>query len=303
MTTRQPRGARREPKRDPAAEPAQDPAAEPAQDPAAAAAPPTAAAASPAPKPARKPAAKRVRRLTPASAPDSFPVVGIGASAGGLAAIEEFLAALPADGYLGMAFVLIQHLDPDHKSLLLDLVRQYTSMPVAWATDDDQVLPGHFYVMPPNKDVAIMGGRLRLMNPEAPRGRRLPIDGFFRSLAQDRGDRAVCIVLSGTGSDGVIGLRAVKGEGGMVMAQQPDTAGYDGMPRNAIATGDVDFVLPPKEMPAQLLAYASRAYVAAPPQEVAPSDEEWLSRILVLLRDRYLGVGGQDVDHGDGGRR
>ena len=237
-------------------------------------------------KPARRPAAKRARRSTPASAPESFPVVGIGASAGGLAAIEEFLAALPTDGYLGMAFVLIQHLDPDHKSLLLDLVRQYTSMPVAWATDDAEVVPAHFYVMPPNKDVAIMGGHLRLMDPEAPRGRRLPIDGFFRSLAQDCGDRAVCIVLSGTGSDGVIGLRAVKGEGGMVMAQQPDTAGYDGMPRNAIATGVVDYVLPPQEMPAQLLAYASRAYVAAPPHEAAPSDEEWLSRILVLLRDR-----------------
>ena len=109
-----------------------------------------------------------------------------------------------------------------------------------------------------------MGGRLRLMEPEAPRGRRLPIDGFFRSLAQDRGDLAVCIVLSGTGSDGVIGLRAVKGEGGMAMAQQPESAAYDAMPRNAIATGLVDYVLAPGDMPAQLVAYADRAFAVAP---------------------------------------
>ncbi len=215
-----------------------------------------------------------------------FPVVGIGASAGGLAAIEEFLGALPTDRDLGMAFVLVQHLDPDHKSLLLDLVRRYTRMPIGWIVDDEEVLPGRFYVMPPNKDVAIMAGRLRLMDPDAPRGRRLPIDGFFRSLAQDRRELAVCVVLSGTGSDGVIGLRAVKGEGGMAMAQLPETAAYDAMPRNAIATGVVDYVLAPADMPAQLVAYADRAFGAAPPPAAAATDEERLTRILVILRER-----------------
>ena len=182
----------------------------------------------------RKPAV--AARVAPVAA--EFPVVGIGASAGGLAAIEEFLAAMPTGNPLGMAIVLVQHLDPDHKSLLLDLVKRYTHMEVAWAEDGMEVRSGCAYVMPPNKDMALVGGVLRLVEPEAPRGQRLPIDYFFRSLAADQRERAVCIVLSGTGSDGVIGLRAVKGEGGMVMAQQPDTAGYDGMPRNAIATGD-----------------------------------------------------------------
>ena len=231
----------------------------------------------------------RKRKAAPsktASDPGRFPVVGIGASAGGLAAIEEFLSALPADRDLGMAFVLVQHLDPDHKSLLLDLVRQYTRMKMAWVEDDTAVQPGRFYVMPPNKDVALMGGRLRLMEPEAPRGRRLPIDGFFRSLAQDRGDRAVCIVLSGTGSDGVVGLRAVKGEGGMAMAQLPESAAYDAMPRNAIATGVVDYVLAPGDMPAQLVAYADRAFAVAPADTTPITDDERLTRILVLLRER-----------------
>jgi two-component system CheB/CheR fusion protein len=230
----------------------------------------------------------RRRKAAPkTTSPDApFPVVGIGASAGGLSAIEEFLAALPGDRDLGMAFVLVQHLDPDHKSLLLDLVRQYTRMPIAWAADGMEVQPGHFYVMPPNADVAIMDGRLRLMEPDAPRGRRLPIDGFFRSLAQERRELAVCIVLSGTGSDGVVGLRAVKGEGGMAMAQQPESAAYDAMPRNAIATGAVDYVLTPAEMPAQLVAYADRAFRVLPQPVQARTDDERLTRVLVLLRDR-----------------
>ena len=229
----------------------------------------------------RKTASSRV-----ASDPTRFPVVGIGASAGGLAAIEEFLSALPTDRDLGMAFVLVQHLDPDHKSLLLDLVRQYTRMKMAWVEDGTVLQPGRFYVMPPNKDIALLGGRLRLMEPEAPRGRRLPIDGFFRSLAQDSGELAVCIVLSGTGSDGAIGLRAVKGEGGMAMAQQPESAAYDAMPRNAIATGVVDYVLPPAEMPAQLVAYADRAFSVAPAPSAPVTDDERLTRVLILLRER-----------------
>jgi len=224
-----------------------------------AAAPPAAKdAATPARKSARAPARKR------AAAAPTFPIIGIGASAGGLAAIEEFFAAVPAGEPLGMAFVLVQHLDPDHKSLLLDLVKRYTHIEIVWAENGMEVRSGCAYVMPPNKDMALVGGRLVLVTPEAPRGQRLPINYFFRSLAADQHERAVCIVLSGAGSDGALGLRAVKGEGGMAIAQTPETAGYDSMPRSAIATGLVDYVLPPAAMPEQLLGYVSRAVRRAP---------------------------------------
>jgi two-component system, chemotaxis family, CheB/CheR fusion protein len=230
--------------------------------------------------------ARKAPAEKPAPTTPSFPVVGIGASAGGLKAVELFLEAMPKDDKLGMAFVLVQHLDPDHRSVLLDLIRQYTSMPVAWAEDGDALEPDHFYAMPPNKDIAVMDGRLRLMEPEAPRGLRLPIDGFLRSLAAERRELSAAIILSGTGSDGTIGLRAVKGEGGLAMAQAPESAEYDGMPRNAIATGLVDYVLKPGEMPGQLAAYARRAFVPRPPAHDTPTDEESITRILVLLRER-----------------
>ena len=246
---------------------------------------------------ARKPAARKPgskRATTSAAAPPNFPVVGIGASAGGLAAIEEFLAAMPTDGSLGMAFVIVQHLDPDHESLLLDLVKRYTSIDVAWAEDGMEVRSGCAYVMPPNKDMALMGGRLCLVKPEAPRGRRLPIDFFFRSLAADLRERAVCIVLSGTGSDGTLGLRAIKGEGGMAIAQTPETAGYDGMPRSAIATGQVDFILPPTDMPGQLLSYVSHACLRTPSARAKASEgPDQLPQVLLALRDRT----GHDFSH------
>jgi two-component system CheB/CheR fusion protein len=203
-----------------------------------------------------------------------------------LKAVEQFLEALPKDDSLGMAFVLVQHLDPDHHSVLLDLVHRYTSMPVSWASDGDELEPDHFYAMPPNKDIAVMNGRLRLMEPEAPRGLRLPIDGFLRSLAAERRELSIAVILSGTGSDGALGLRAVKGEGGMVMAHAPESAEYDGMPRNAIATGLVDYVLKPEDMPGQLSSYARRAFVPHPPPHDVPTDEESITRILVLLRER-----------------
>jgi len=230
-----------------------------------------------------------------AAKPRDFPIVGIGASAGGLAAIEEFLVAMPAVDTLGMALVLVQHLDPDHKSLLLDLVKRYTHIEVAWAEDGTEVRPGCAYVMPRNKDMALVNGRLTLVEPEAPRGLRLPIDYFFRSLAADQHERAVCIVLSGTGSDGTLGLRAIKGEGGMAIAQSPESAGYDGMPRSAIGTGLVDYVLTPAEMPEQLLGYVSRAFGREPrPARAAASGRpDQLLEVLHLLRDRS----GHDFTH------
>jgi two-component system, chemotaxis family, CheB/CheR fusion protein len=215
-----------------------------------------------------------------------FPIVGIGASAGGLAAFEAFFANMPADTESGMAFVLVQHLDPGHKSMLTELVRRYTKMQVFEVTDGMQVEPNCTYIIPPNKDMALMRGHLHLMEPVLPRGLRLPIDFFFRSLAQDRAEAAICIVLSGTGTDGTLGLRAIKEAGGMAMAQAPTTAGYDGMPRSAIATGLSDYVLPPGEMPAQLIAFAQLAYskkhrrmAGLPASELSN-----IQHILVLLR-------------------
>ncbi len=215
-----------------------------------------------------------------------FPIVGIGASAGGLTAFEAFFSAMPADTDPGMAFVLVQHLAPDHKSILADLVRRYTRMQVFEVEDGMVVRPNCAYIIPPNRDMAFLGNALQLLEPSAPRGQRLPIDFFFRSLAQDQHERAIGIVLSGTGSDGTLGVRAIKGEGGMVMAQNPASTEYDGMPRSAIATGLVDYELPPAEMPAQLIAYVAHAF-GRPPRTVAglpPQADNALKKIFVLLR-------------------
>ncbi len=184
-----------------------------------------------------------------------FPIVGIGASAGGLAAFEAFFSGLPKDTDPGMAFVAVQHLDPNHKSILTDLIRRYTRMQVVEVEDGMVVQPNTAYIIPPARDMAFLNGALNLLEPSAPRGQRLPIDFFFRSLAQDQHERAIGIILSGTGSDGTLGVRAIKGEGGMVMVQTPETAEYDGMPTSAIATGMVDYQLPPAEMAAKLISY------------------------------------------------
>ncbi|HLF97037.1 MAG TPA: chemotaxis protein CheB [Methylococcaceae bacterium] len=229
------------------------------------------------------------RELAPqpqTQAEKTFPVVGIGASAGGLAAFEAFFSAMPADQDTGMAFVLVQHLSPDHKSILSELVKRYTRMQVYEVEDGVKVKPDCAYIIPPNRDMAFVDGTLQLLEPSAPRGLRLPIDFFFRSLAQDQHEKAICIVLSGTGSDGTLGVRAIKGEGGMAMAQDPDSTEHDGMPRSAIATGLVDYVLPPSRMPGQLVAYVSHAFgkrprpVSAPP----PAAEDGLKKICHLLR-------------------
>ena len=215
-----------------------------------------------------------------------FPIVGIGASAGGLAAFEAFFSGMPADTDPGMAFVLVQHLAPDHKSILTELIRRYTRMQVFEVEDGMAVQPNCAYIIPPGRDMAFLNGTLQLLEPSAPRGQRLPIDFFFRSLAQDQRERAICIVLSGTGSDGTLGVRAIKGEGGMVMAQNPESTEYDGMPRSAMATGMVDYELPPAEMPAQLIAYVAHAF-GRPPRAAtapAPNTENALKKIFVLLR-------------------
>ncbi len=215
-----------------------------------------------------------------------FPIVGIGASAGGLAAFEAFFSAMPPDSDPGMAFVVVQHLAPDHKSILTDLVKRYTRMAVTEVEDGVIVQPNSVYIIPPNRDMALSNGRLQLMEPAFPRGQRLPIDFFFRSLAHEKRQQAICIVLSGTGSDGTLGVRAVKGEGGMVMVQLPETSEFNGMPSSAIATGLVDYVLSPAEMPAQLTAYVADVlkHRKRPVVSKAASDSELLQRVALLLR-------------------
>ncbi|MEI6246607.1 MAG: chemotaxis protein CheB, partial [Acidobacteriota bacterium] len=217
--------------------------------------------------------------------PVGFPVVGIGASAGGLAAFEAFFAGMPSDVNPGMAFVLVQHLAPDHKSILADLIRRYTRMEVHEVEDGMVVEPNCAYIIPPNRDMAFLHGALHLLEPALPRGQRLPIDFFFRSLASDQHERAIGIVLSGTGSDGALGVRAIKGEGGMVMAQTPASTEFDGMPNAAIATGLVDFELPAQEMAAQLIAYSEQAFTQAiGAGMVLPTDDAALRQIFVMLR-------------------
>lgn len=220
----------------------------------------------------------------PVAAAGGFPIVGIGASAGGLAALEGFFSALPPE--TGMAFVVVQHLAPDHHSILTDLVQRCTRLRVLEVESGMAVQPDRIYIIPPNRDMALLQGRLQLLEPTAPRLRRLPIDFFFKSLAQDWRERAVGIVLSGTGSDGSVGVRAIKSEGGMVMVQNPATAEYDGMPRSAVATGVVDFVLPVAEMPQRLLAYAGHALGRAshPAVDEPPQGDTALATIFVLLR-------------------
>jgi two-component system CheB/CheR fusion protein len=213
--------------------------------------------------------------------------VGIGASAGGLAAFEAFFSGMSADTTEpGMAFVLIQHLDPVHKSILAELIRRFTRMPVVEVVDGMVVEANSVYIIPPNHDMALMDGALQLLDPVAPRGQRLPIDFFFRSLAQDQHNRAIGIILSGTGSDGTLGIRAIKGEGGMVMAQTTESAEYDGMPASAIATGLVDYTLQPAKMSAQLISYVSKAIGNPCRSGTAPVSlsETAMKKIFVLLR-------------------
>jgi len=215
-----------------------------------------------------------------------FPIVGIGASAGGVAAFEAFFSGIPEDNNLGIAFVVLQHLAPNHESILCKLIGRSTGLPVIEIEDGMAVKPNHVYVAPPNRDIAYLNGRLQLFERNLPRNYRLPIDFFFNSLAQDLRDKAIGIVLSGTGRDGTLGARAIKSEGGMVMVQNPASTEYDGMPRSAIATGLVDFELPPAEMPAQLIDYTAQAFGTTPNAITIPDSkvESTLRKVFVLLR-------------------
>lgn len=211
-----------------------------------------------------------------------FNIVGIGASAGGLEAFEQFFRNVPPD--CGMAFVLASHLDPDHASLLTEILQRASSMPVVEATDQIKVAPNHVYVLPPNRDMAIFHGALQLNEPEMPRGQRMVIDSFLRSLAEDQGEKAIGIILSGTGTDGTLGLRAIQGAGGITLVQEPASAKYDGMPVSAIRAGYATYTLPVEKMPEQLLSNTKLLHIQHEKPQPEPTGPTGISRILMLLR-------------------
>ena len=195
-----------------------------------------------------------------------FRVVAMGGSAGGLEAFEQFFSKMPADS--GMAFVLVPHLDPTHKALLAELLQRSTKMKVVEVKDGMDVRPDAVYVIPPNADLSILHGKLHLLEPSTPRGTRMPIDFFFRQLALDQHDKAIGIVLSGMGSDGTQGIRAIKENFGLVMVQDPGSAKYDAMPRSAINTGLADYVAPVGDLPVKLVQYVTHA--PRPPKSCFP---------------------------------
>ena len=225
--------------------------------------------------------------LTPGTgrAARSFPVVGLGASAGGLDAFQRFFDAMPANS--GMAFVLIQHLDPTHASMMRDLLSGHTEMRVVEVTDGMPLAPDHVYLIPPGTYLALQDGALRLSKPLERYGARLPFDFFLRSLANESGERAICAILSGTGADGSLGLKAVKEQGGLVIVQDPREAAHDGMPRTAIDTGCADLVLPVAKIPEAILGFCRQAYVKVKDNGKDPSPrpaaEHGLAEIIALL--------------------
>jgi two-component system CheB/CheR fusion protein len=212
-------------------------------------------------------------------APAKFPIIALGASAGGLEAFEQFFRAVPADS--GFAYVLVSHLDPGHASLLSEILQRSAAMPVVEVEDQTPVAPNRVHVLPPNRDMSIFHGVLLLSLPDVPRGQRMPIDAFLRSLAEDQGANAVGIILSGTGTDGTLGLRAILGAGGITLVQDPTTAKYDGMPVSAIEAGFASRVVAPERMPEvlhQLLA-------SSLPRDAPVTPAGGMSHILLLLRN------------------
>jgi len=239
-------------------------------------------------KKSRSPAAGS-RRRPATSSHVSFPIVGIGASAGGLEAIEALLKGIPAD--TGVALVFIQHLDPKHESLLTEILARSTTMPVKEITDGMRVMPSHVYVIPPNTDLEIKQGVLRLHARTFTRGQHMPVDVFLRSLAEDQKNKAIGVILSGTASDGVLGLKAIKAEGGITFAQDEQSARYGGMPRNAMTAGVVDFVLPPESIARELERIGRHPYLAseqaAVPETLPPESRGSLTKIFTVLRQTF----------------
>jgi two-component system CheB/CheR fusion protein len=220
-------------------------------------------------------------RGRPGPAASTTRIVGLGASAGGLEPLQQFFARVPAAS--GLAYVVVQHMDPTHKALLAELLQRDTAMPVREATQSLRIEPDVVYVIPPNAELTVAGGLLRLADPMQPRGMRLPIDLLFASLARDQGERAIGVLLSGMGADGRLGLQAIKTQGGLTLAQQPETAQFDSMPRSAIAAGCVDIVAPPGELPGRILGVVGSASHRAQPASSAGPEPAPLAAILGLL--------------------
>jgi two-component system CheB/CheR fusion protein len=211
--------------------------------------------------------------------------VGIGASAGGLDALQKFLSKVPEKS--GMAFIIVQHLDPTHKSALTNILSRSTSMKVMEVEDGVQVMSDHVYIIPPNKEMGILNGKLQLMEPIEPHGLRMPINYFLTNLAEDQKEKSVGIILSGYGSDGTIGLKAIKAKGGICIAQDPSTAGSDSMPNNAINTGLVEIVLAPEEIPEKLITYTKSSNNILK-KILTPADQtnQSLQKIFILIRNK-----------------
>ncbi len=214
-----------------------------------------------------------------------FSVVGIGASAGGLEALQEFFNNTPDNP--GVAFVLVQHLSPDYKSLMDELLARYTGMKIHRVTDGMEIQPNHIYLITPRKNMTIFRGKLFLTEQDHTHKVNMPIDIFMRSLAQDQGKNAIGVILSGTGSDGTLGIRAIKENGGMVIAQDDRSAKFDGMPRSSISTGMVDYILTPEEMAEALINYVKHPFIQKTEkiENQITKDEDYLSKIIMIIRD------------------
>ncbi len=228
---------------------------------------------------------KKVKKVTIVNNP--LCIVGIGASAGGLEALEDFFSHVPTAS--NIAFVVIQHLDPTHKDIIHELLQRTTSMKVTQAQNHIKVKPNCVYVIPPNKDLSILKGVLFLLEPVSSRGLRLPINFFFRSLANDQHERAVGVILSGMGSDGTLGLRAIKEKAGRSLVQSPESAKFDSMPCSAINAGLADIVAPAQELPEQIMAFLKHSpQVVSKPNElrVELKSKSALAQIIIMLRER-----------------
>ena len=211
-----------------------------------------------------------------------FPIAGIGASAGGLEALEQFFGNVPVNS--GIAYVVIQHLDPNHAGIMPELLQRTTRMHVLQATDNLQVKPDHVYVIPPNKSMSVLNGHLYLFEPIELRGLRLPIDYFFRSLAADQHENGIGIILSGMGSDGSLGLKAIKEKNGIVAVQNPSTAKFDGMPNSAVNAVVVDILAPANELPAKLISLLKLSPTLVNKTGIDDKSKSNLEKIVILLR-------------------
>lgn len=214
-----------------------------------------------------------------------FPVVGIGASAGGLEAIQEFFRELPQKP--GASFVVVQHLSPDYKSFMSELLARHTKIAIKVVEDGMEIEENHIYLIPPKMNMTVFHGKLFLNEISDDRTLNLPIDIFLRSLAKDQEKNAIAIILSGTGSDGALGIRAIKEYGGMTMSQDYKSAKFDGMPRSSAATGMIDFVLPPKQLAAELMEFFKHPFVKKTKQieDLINSSQNQLSKVIAILRD------------------